>query len=87
MAEVRNQFHQTTTSGFMREVDQWTLITDTVSGDLTVEHNWSYIDPFGHGKPDRGTSIATVENFLMGNADDSVKQKLRDVLMNTPASK
>ena len=83
MAEDRNQFHQTTAGGFMREADQWTLITDTVSGAQTIEHAWSYVDPFGHGKLDRGVSVATVENFLMGNADDSVKQKLRAVLSGT----
>ena len=37
MEEVRNQFHQTSTGGFLREADQWTLITDTVSGALNVE--------------------------------------------------
>ncbi len=83
MAEIRNQFHQTTTGGFLRETDQWTLVTDTVSGVLNVEHAWSYVDPFGHGKPDCGVSIATVENFLTGKADDSVKQKLREVLLST----
>jgi hypothetical protein len=87
VAENRNQFHQTTKSGFMCEADKWTLITDTVSGAQIIEHEWSYIDPFGHGKLDRGVSIATVENFLTGKADDSVKQKLRDVLLNTSALK
>ena len=84
MAEIRNQFHQTTKSGFLREADQWTLVTDTVSGAVNVEHEWSYVDPFGHGKLDRGVSIATVENFLMGKAEDSAKPKLPDVLLNTP---
>jgi hypothetical protein len=83
VAEIRNQFHQTTKSGFLREADQWTLVTDTVSGAVNVEHEWSYVDPFGHGKLDRGLSIATVENFLKGKAEDSVKQKLRDVLVST----
>jgi len=83
VAQIRNQFHQTTKSGFFREADQWTLVTDTVSGAVNVEHEWSYVDPFGHGKLDRGVSIATVENFLMGKAEDSVKQKLRDLLLNT----
>jgi hypothetical protein len=83
VAEVRNQFHQTSTGGFLREADQWTLITDTVSGALDVEHAWSYIDPFGYGKPARGVSVATVENFLMSEVDEIVKQKLRDVLLTT----
>jgi hypothetical protein len=83
VAEIRNQFHRTTKSGFLREADQWTLVTDTVSGAVNVEHEWTYVDPFGHGKLDRGVSIATVENFLKGKAEDSVKQKLRDVLVST----
>jgi len=82
VAEVRNQFHQTTAGGFMREADRWTLITNTVSGDQTVEHAWSYVDPFGHGKLDRGVTTVTVEHFLMGNADDGVKQKLRAALLD-----
>jgi hypothetical protein len=86
VAEDRKQFHQTTAGGFMREADQWTLITDTVSGTQTIEHEWSYIDPFGHGSPDRGVTVATVENFLMGKADDGVKQKLRDILLKTSGS-
>jgi hypothetical protein len=80
--EVRNQFHQSSTGGFLREADQWTLITDTVSGALNVEHAWSYFDPFSHGKTDC-LSLATVEDFLKSNADDSVKQKLRDALLST----
>ena len=83
MAEIRNQFHQTTKSGFLREADQWTLVTDTVFGAVNVEHEWTYVDQFGNGKLDRGVSIATVENFLKGKAEDSVKQKLRDVLVST----
>ena len=83
MAEVRNQFHQTTSAGFMRETNLWTLITDTVSGASNVEHEWSYVDPFGQGKPDRGMSNVSVESFLTGNADENVKQKLRAFLLAT----
>jgi hypothetical protein len=50
---------------------------------LTIEHERPYADAFGHKKLDRGVSIATVENFLVGKAEDSVKQKLRDVLLTT----
>jgi hypothetical protein len=80
VAEVRNQFHQRSKRGFLREADQWTLITDTISGASNVQHQWSYVDPFGHGQPDCGTSTVSVESFLMGGTDDSVKQKLRAVL-------
>jgi hypothetical protein len=83
VAEVRNQFHQTSDGGFMRETNQWTLVTDTGSGAQIIEHEWSYVDPFGHGKLDRGMSAVTVEDFLMGNADDKVKQKLREVMLDT----
>ncbi len=65
----------------MRETNLWTLIIDTASGASNVEHEWSYVDPFGHGKPNRGMSTISVENFLMGSADDNVKQKLREALL------
>lgn len=81
MAEVRNQFHKTTGTGFVRESNLWTLITDTASGASNIEHEWSYFDPFGHGKPSQGMSTSSVENFLMGSADDNVKQKLREALL------
>lgn len=87
MAEDRNEFHRTTTSGFMLETDLWTLVTDTISGALSVEHKWSYVDPFGNGKPDRGLTVVTVENFLMGRTDDGVKQKLRAILLGRAAPK
>jgi hypothetical protein len=79
LAELRYEFHRSA-GGFNREADQWTLITDTVSGARTVEHAWSHIDPFGQGERDEGASVATVESFLTGKADDSVKQKLREAL-------
>lgn len=83
MAEDRNEFHQTFVGGFSRETNQWTLVTDAASGAQIVEHQWSYVDPFGHGKLDHGMSVATVEDFLVGGADESVKQKLREVLLGT----
>lgn len=79
MEQVRKPFHQTSTGGFSLEADQWTLVSDAVSGALNVEHRWSYFDPFSHGKTDC-FSLATVEDFLNSNVDDAVKQKLRDVL-------
>jgi hypothetical protein len=82
VAEDRNQFHQTSAGGFIRETNQWTLITDAVSGAQIVEHAWTYVDPFGNGKLDRGMTAVAVEDFLMGSADQQVKQKLRDVLLN-----
>jgi hypothetical protein len=82
MAELRNQFHKTTSTGFMRETNLWTLITDTVSGASNVQHAWSYVDPFGHGIPDYGMCTISVENFLSGSADDDVKQKLRTALLD-----
>ena len=83
LAAVRNQIHQKTGAGFLRETDKWTLISDTATGALSVEHEWSYIDPFGRGKPDCGVSTVTVENFLKGSADESVKEKLRAILVGS----
>ena len=65
------------------DTEIWTLISDTATGALTVEHEWSYVDPFGQGKPDCGVSTVTVENFLTGGADDNVKQKLRAILVSS----
>jgi hypothetical protein len=84
---TRSQFHQTTGAGFTREMNAWTLVADNTSGDLTVEHVWSYVDPFGDGAPDGGTTNVSVENFLSGNADDLIKEKLRNVLLNLPENK
>ena len=53
-------------------------------GRSNIEHAWSYVDPFGNGKFDRGVSIVTVENFLTGEAEDRVTQKLRAVLLSPP---
>jgi hypothetical protein len=79
LAEVRDQIHQTSNGGFMRERDSWrTLISDTDTGARSVEHEWSYVDPFG--QEDIGFSSETVEHFLAGGADCSVKQKLRAIL-------
>jgi hypothetical protein len=83
MAEVRTQFFQTTGAGFLHEINLWTLVSDTVSGDVNVEHAWSYTDPFGQGKPDSGVTIVPVQTFLMGSAADSVKEKLRAALRGT----
>ncbi len=80
MAEVRNQIHRNASGGFLREIDLWTLISDTETGVRSVEHEWSYVDPFGQGKPDSGISTVTIETFLAGGADDNVKQKLRAIL-------
>jgi hypothetical protein len=87
MSEVRNQFHQVAAAGFTRETGLWTLVSNTVTGAQNVEHEWSCQDPFSFGGLDSGTSTVTVENFLMGSADDSLKQKLRDALLSNPASK
>lgn len=82
---LQSPFHETNSAGFTQETNTWTLVADAASGDLCVEHQWSYVDPFGHGNPDRGTSTVSVESFLTGNADDDVKQKLRDILLSPPA--
>lgn len=78
--ELRNSFHKTTGGGSTQDTNTWTLVADAASGNLSVEHEWSYVDPFGHGKPDCGMSTMTVESFLMGNVDDTLKQKLREAL-------
>jgi len=83
LVAVQNQIHQKTNAGFLRETEIWTLISDTATGALTVEHEWSYVDPFGRGKPDCGVSTVTVENFLTGGADDNVKLKLRAILVSS----
>ena len=83
MPEVRTQFHQTTGAGFLHETNEWDVVTDAGAGTTNVEHRWSYVDPFGRGETDSGMSIASVEEFLMGNADDSAKQKLRAFLKIT----
>lgn len=80
LAEVRDQIHKTSSGGFMQEKDAWTLISDTDSGGRSVEHEWSYVDPFGQGRPDIGISSETVEHFLASGADANVKQKLRTIL-------
>jgi hypothetical protein len=80
MPQVRNEIHQTTTAGFLRESNLWTLIYDTDTGAMNVEHEWSYVDPFGQGGPDSGVTTVPLESFLLGNADDTVKQKLRVIL-------
>ena len=80
MSQVRNQIHQTTTAGFLRESNLWTLVRDTDTGAQNVEHEWTYVDPFGKGGTDSGVTTVPVENFLAGNADDDVKQKLRVIL-------
>ena len=81
MAEVREQFHQAVAAGFTRETGLWTLVSNTVTGAQHVEHEWSCQDPFGFGGMSGGTSTVKVEEFLMGLADDTVKQKLRDALL------
>jgi hypothetical protein len=83
LVAVRNQIHQKANAGFLRETEMWTLISDAATGAQTVAHEWSYVDPFGQGKPDCGVSTVTVENFLTGSADDSVKQKLRAILVSS----
>ena len=83
LAAVRNQIQHKTNAGFLREAEMWTLISDTATGALNVEHEWSYIDPFGQRQPDCGVSTVTVENFLTGSADTNVKQKLRDILVSS----
>ena len=81
MVEIRDQFHQVAAAGFTRETGLWTLVSNTVTGAQHVEHEWSCQDPFSFGRVDRGTSTVTAENFLMGSADGTVKQKLRDALL------
>jgi hypothetical protein len=66
----------------MREASLWTLISDTASGLLNVEHEWSYIDPFGNGKRDGGLTRVSVEDFLAGCEYPDAKEKLHDFLSN-----
>jgi hypothetical protein len=42
--ELRSPFHQTTGAGFTRDTNTWTLVADVASGNLSVEHEWSYVD-------------------------------------------
>lgn len=83
MPEVRTQFHQTIGAGFLHETNAWELVMDTGAGTINIEHRWSYVDPFGQGGIDGGMSSVSVEDFLMGNGDDGVKQKLRAFLKAT----
>ena len=83
MGKVRSQIHQRATSGFLKEADAWTLVSDMETGARTVEHEWTYVDPFGQGPPDSGISSVSVETFLRGDNDDQVKQKLRALLVQS----
>jgi CheY-like chemotaxis protein len=79
--QLASQFYATTSACFRQEKNTWTLVTDTASGAQSVNHQWSYVDPFGHGQTATGSTSVSVESFLMGNADDNVKQRLREFLL------
>jgi hypothetical protein len=64
--------------------DWWSLIIDTGSGAVSVEHEWSYWDPYGMGQPDAGTKVMSVDEFLQSGAGHAAKKKLADLLKGKP---
>jgi hypothetical protein len=66
MTEYRRQLHYRMKGSLGNDEDWWTLVFDSESHDLYIEHEWDNV-PLGGGKADRGKSRSTIKNFLDQN--------------------
>jgi len=66
--------------GALRQNEDWWYLVLEDDGSCYVEHEWSYVDPYGRGKPNSGTKTFTVEEFLAGDSSEGMKSELRSAL-------
>ena len=64
--------------GLNQNEDWWYFVDDGES--KYVEHEWSYVDPFGKGKGSSGVKKIPPEEFLSSNVGEGLKNALRAAL-------
>jgi hypothetical protein len=74
MAE-KVEFHKSVKGPLMETEDWWRLVTED-DGQRFVEHEWSYVDPKLASSGNTGTKRFAVDEFLAGDAPQSVKDIL-----------
>lgn len=74
----RKQIHQTASSMGNNE-DWWTLIFDSESNSIYVEHEWSYT-PLGGGSTDSGKENFSIEEFLNQGGNRSEHRQLIEMI-------
>jgi hypothetical protein len=80
VAISRTPIHNKTKGPLLENDDTWTLLVDSETQAKSVEHEWSYGDPYGKGTPNVGKTVITVEEFLSGDVDNEAKAKLNALL-------
>jgi hypothetical protein len=60
----------------MHDEAWWHLVIED-NGSHYVEHEWSYVDPYGKGKGNSGTENIPTKDFLAGDHNDGLKNELR----------
>jgi hypothetical protein len=56
--------------------DWWHLVVED-DGSHHVEHEWSYVDPYGKGPGSEGTKSIPTNEFLASDAGPGLKGELR----------
>lgn len=78
---ARYEFAQRSKGGIAEREDWWTLHVDDVSGEMTVEHEWDYVNAYVAKVRSRGTRHWCVHKFMQSGVDHDVKQQLRKALI------
>lgn len=75
----RVQIGERIKGSLMQNEDWWHLVLED-DGSYHVEHEWSYVDPYGKSKPNSGKKTFSAEEFLAGDGSDGLKAELRAAL-------
>ena len=82
MPDKRIPIHEEIKGALGQHEDWWTLIVNSETGERSVEHEWSYVDPYQIGNKNSGVKVVAVAEFLQGESTEVVKSKLNALLEN-----
>jgi hypothetical protein len=63
--------------GALRQNESWWTLILEDDGTKSMEHEWSYVDPFGKNPGSEGKEIIPVEAFLADDHPEALKAKVR----------
>lgn len=64
--------------GSFGEKEDWWHFVVADDGKQYVEHEWSYVDPYGKSAGSEGTTNIPVDEFLAGDHSEGMKAVVRE---------
>jgi len=87
MALLRRELHRTAKGPVANDEDTWSLVFDTDTKRLYVEHEWQHVDVRRGGASDNGTEQIEISEYLLQGGQTAGHRelwRLIRILFNEP---